>query len=100
MQARVEVGRPTGRGGGPTRANRIELDGGVGPAGLVQPGKCHYPTIAERQDRGIPATMRHSLDITESVCSWLKNRYSRLSVEGVVLDGSAVNQRSSVLEKH
>ena len=67
----------------PARLNRIELDSSVGFPRLVHSGKRHYSPIAQSQHCGIPAPVRHVLNVGESVRARIENRCLRLSqVEG------------------
>ena len=88
--------QPAGYSGLHPDAGREDLDGGIRPAGLLQPGECHHTPIPQRRHGRVPATVRHALHVSERAGQWIKDGVARLPVEGIVLNGSAVDQRSAI----
>ena len=44
--------------------------------------------------------MRHVLNVGEKVRNRIENCYIRLPIEGVILDGAAIDQCAAVRQKH
>src|ERR1700751_6219879 len=102
MHPRVKTWRKIGVlvGRTPSGADGINLHSGVGAAVFVEPGKGHDRSVAQIGHRRIPASMSHSLHVSEYASSRIIDGAKVRSMERIVLLGTSVDEGPPIRQNH